>query len=84
MNRPANYFSVTQDLVIQQGQDTAIAWIRSHIGIPGNVKADQRAAYELHLGVAAGSTEVATEKGVRAASRDTRKERVKRKRFLAE
>lgn len=51
----------------RRDQDTAITWIRSHIGIPGNVKADRRAAYESLLG------RVASSQGVRTVSRAIRR-----------
>jgi len=55
----------------KRDQDTAIAWIRSHIGIPGNERVGRRAAYESALGVTAGSPHTATEEGLRAGSRAT-------------
>lgn len=59
---------------MRRDQGTAIAWIRSHIGISGSVKADRRAAYESILGVVSGSPRVATEEGIRTISKATRRE----------
>ncbi|KAF8422750.1 hypothetical protein EV426DRAFT_702572 [Tirmania nivea] len=39
---------------------SVISWVRSHIGISGNEKADRRVAYESALGCIAGSQQVAT------------------------
>ncbi|KAF8437771.1 hypothetical protein BGX38DRAFT_1273896 [Terfezia claveryi] len=52
---------------------TAIGWVRSHIGIPGNEKADRQAAYESALGRIAGSRRTATAGGIRAAAKADRK-----------
>ncbi|KAF8427058.1 hypothetical protein EV426DRAFT_686704 [Tirmania nivea] len=54
--------------------ETAIGWVRSHIGIPGNERADQRAAYESALGRIAGSKQVATASGIRTAAKARRKD----------
>ncbi|KAF8425537.1 hypothetical protein EV426DRAFT_595552 [Tirmania nivea] len=50
-------------------QETAIVWVRSHIGISGNEKADRRAAYKLGLGRIAGSQQAATGAGIRIAAK---------------
>ncbi|KAF8417719.1 hypothetical protein EV426DRAFT_682033 [Tirmania nivea] len=64
-----------KDLLHRQGnRETAIGWVRSHIGIPGNEKADRRAAYESALGCIAGTQQVATAAGIRAAAKARRKD----------
>ena len=54
-------------------RDIGALWVRGHIGIIGNEKADLRAEYESILGDISGATQIATEEGVRAISRATRK-----------
>ena len=34
----------------REAEDTAIAWVRSHIGIPGNERADRTALFHSYLG----------------------------------
>ncbi|KAF8427706.1 hypothetical protein EV426DRAFT_682711 [Tirmania nivea] len=64
-----------KDLLHRQGnRETAIGWVRSHIGIPGNEKADRRAAYESALGRIAGTQQVATAAVIRAAAKARRKD----------
>ena len=53
---------------------TAVLWVRSHIGISGNEKADKRAEYESILGDISGATQIATAEGVRAISQAARKD----------
>ena len=54
-------------------RDIGILWVRGHIGIAGNEKGDKRAEYESILGEISGTARTATEEGVRAISRATRK-----------
>jgi len=62
-----------KDNVIQKGEtDTAIAWIRSHIGIPGNEQADRAANFASILGDISSSEDVVTEGGIRQISRAAR------------
>jgi len=55
-------------------RNTAIAWFRRPIGIPGEVKAGHPAAFESLLGGAAESPQTATEEGVRSTSKAIRRE----------
>jgi len=55
-----------------EGHDTAISWIRSHIGILGNECADALASFMSIRGEIAGEAETATEGGVRQESKAIR------------
>jgi len=50
-----------------------ILWARSHIGIPGNEKADERAKYESFLGELTHSPQEGTEEGLRAQGKAVRR-----------
>ena len=52
--------------------DTGIAWIGVHIGIPGNEKTDELAAFASILGDIETRPDVSTEGGVRQLSRAVR------------
>jgi len=54
-------------------RDVWVCWVRAHIGITSNEKADKRAEFESFLGEISGSRGIATEEGVRAFSRAIRK-----------
>ena len=54
-------------------KDIGVLWVRSHIGIPGNERADERAEYESFLGEVALSPQEGTEEGLRALGKAVRK-----------
>jgi len=56
-------------LARRSGVDTAIAWIRSQIGIPGNEKADKLAGITSIIGDIAMEAPISTEGGVRQISK---------------
>ena len=62
-------------------QDTAIAWVRAHIQIPGNEEADALANWASHLGEVAGSTRTITEGGIRTKGKRERAEMRRREGF---
>ena len=49
--------------------DTAIAWVRGHIGIPGNAKADHQALLQSYLGRLRGEAHTVTPAGLSAKSK---------------
>ena len=59
--------------LLDRTRDIGILWIKGHIGIPGNEEADKRAEFESILGELSGARRIATEEGVLARSRATRK-----------
>jgi len=61
-------------LVSRSNHDTAICWIRSHIGIASNTAADDRASFESYLGQISGHQGIATEGGIRSLLCVTRKD----------
>lgn len=56
----------------QAQQDTAIAWVRSHIGIPGKEEADRLATWSSHLGQTTNAPRTVTEGGLRTAGKAIR------------
>jgi len=63
-----------RDRILARNHNTAVAWIRGHIGIQGNTIADNLAEFHSHLGTTALHPRTATPEGIRAASRAVRKE----------
>jgi len=53
----------------------------SHIGIPGNERADRHVSFESHLGVVANTPGTVSEEGIRAISRARRREERHKKGF---
>lgn len=59
--------------LLARTHNTAVAWIRGHIGLEGNTIADNLAELHSHIGVVSLHPRTATHEGLRAASRATRK-----------
>ena len=59
--------------ILSRQQPTAVAWIRGHLGLEGNTRADHLAELHSHLGVVSLQPRTATHEGLRAASRANRK-----------
>ncbi|KAF8451403.1 hypothetical protein BGX38DRAFT_1269417 [Terfezia claveryi] len=55
-------------------RDLQLAWVRGHLGIPGNEKAGRIADFQSHLGEVTGHRCMVTEGGLRASSKAIRKE----------
>ena len=66
--------AIKQSLNLRQdkGQDTAIAWVRAHIQIPGNEEADALALFSSYVGQTKGSRRTITEGGIRAEGKQRR------------
>lgn len=62
-----------KETILARKHDTAVAWIRGHLGLEGNTIADQLAKLHSHLGVTALQPRTATHEGLKAASRRNRK-----------
>jgi len=54
-------------------RDIGILWVRGHIGICGNEQVDKQAEFESILGTISESSKIATEEGMKAISKATRK-----------
>ena len=53
----------------RKNTDTAISWVRVHIGTPGNKKSDRLALFHSFLGEIAGKAIIAMEEWVRVVSK---------------
>jgi len=60
--------------ILSRQQPTAVAWIRGHLGLEGNTRADHLAGLHSHLGMVSLKPRTATHEGIRAASRANRRE----------
>ena len=63
-----------KEAFLARQHDTAVAWIRGHLGLEGNTIADDKAGLHAHLGVTALQQRTATHEGLKAASNRIRKE----------
>jgi len=72
---------IKNNLKAREYHDTATAWTRSHISIPGIEQADRLAAFTSILGDIQGATQVATKGGVRPIPKATRAPRRSRQGF---
>ena len=63
-----------KDLLMNQDREVGVLWVRSHMNIPGNEKADRRAALEGIQGTRRGDQPVCTPERLRARRKAIRKE----------
>lgn len=65
---------IAKELHLRSGLDTGVSWVRSHISIPGNEKADKAVDFPSHLGQISRSPNISTYEGMRVHGKAIRNE----------